>query len=113
MGIDQPAYSYFWGLVFALLFYYGFPVWWWRYGLQKALELIIACVLAVIALQEILSVSGMIQVDNLGAAVVTGLFVAVPVRAVAGLWVARRDAEWRSRIVLRRNARRAASSPDN
>ncbi len=109
-GATLPRRAYFWGLMFAFLFYYGFPVWWWRYGLRKTLELILACIVAVMALQAILRAAGLINVDGLGESLAAGLFVAVPIRAVAGLWVARRDAEWRSAITLSRKARLATPS---
>ena len=108
-GSAQPRRAYFWGLMFALLFYYGFPVWWWRYGLRKTLELMLACIVAVMTLQAILRAIGAINVDGLGESFAVGLFLAVPIRAVAGLWVTRRDAEWRSAIILSRKARLAAS----
>lgn len=104
-GLVQHRRAYFWGLMFALLFFSGFPVWWWRYGLRKTFELMIACGLAVMTVQIILRVIQVIKVDNLGESIGVGLFIAVPVRAIAGLWVARRDAEWRSAIVQSRMAR--------
>ena len=105
----HPPHSYFWGLMFALLFYYGFPFWWWRYGLRKTLELIITCALAVVAIQTILRVTGLIKVDNLGESLAAGLLIAVPVRAIGGLWVARRDAEWRSKFLQSRKKQLVAS----
>jgi hypothetical protein len=100
----RPNSAYFWGLLFALVFYYGFPLWWWRYGLLRAVQVMLACVAATALLQAVLRTTGAIQVDGLGESVAASLLLSVPIRAIGGLWVARRDAEWRSAILERRRA---------
>ena len=100
-----PRRAYFCGLTFALLFYYGFPLWWWRYGLWKALHLVFVCVGAVAVLQAILRTTGSIEVESLGESIVVALLLSMPIRAIGGIWVACRDAEWRSAIRQRRQCR--------
>lgn len=102
--------SYVWGLLFALLFYYGFPLWWWRYGFSKTIQLLVGCIVAGAGLQAILRTFELIEVDGLGDSFFVGLLLSMPIRAIAGLWVARRDAEWRSAILERRASRRCAMS---
>ena len=101
---DAPPRAYFWGLTFAVLFHYGFPLWWWRYGLRNALKLMIFCVSSVMVVKAILGATGAIDVDGLGESIAASLFIAVPIRAIAGLWLAKHDAVWRSAILLQRKA---------
>jgi hypothetical protein len=97
---SRPAYL--WGLLFALLFYYGFPLWWWRYGLRKALFVLIICICAVALILEILKFLDWIQVDNRAESMVFGFIYAIPIRAIAGIWVAKQDSAWRKLIILKR-----------
>ena len=108
----KPYPAYFWGFAFALVFYYGFPIWWWRYGLRNACKLILACVLIVAATQAILRYAQMIDVDGLGESFAASLFIAVPIRALAGIWVAKNDRRWRNAIVMKRNAARSVVAGD-
>lgn len=108
----NPSRAYFWGLAFAVVFYYGFPVWWWRYGLQNACKLVISCMLIVAATQAILRYAGLIEVDGFYEAVAFGLLIAVPVRSLAGLWVAKNDKRWRNAIVIKRGARKCVVASD-
>lgn len=108
----KPSHAYFWGLAFAIVFYYGFPVWWWRYGLQNACKLVISCMLIVAATQAILRNAGLIEVDEFHEAVAFGLLISVPVRSLAGLWVAKNDKRWRNAIVTKRGARRCVVASD-
>tara|TARA_R110002167_G_scaffold12858_1_gene54631 strand:- start:64 stop:387 length:324 start_codon:yes stop_codon:yes gene_type:complete len=104
----MPLRAYFWGLAFAVLFYYGFPVWWWRYGLRNTMQLLGICVVLVVAIQTILRVTGAIEVDNFGESMAVGLIIAIPIRVIAGFWVAKYDAKWRRAILLQRKARMQA-----
>jgi hypothetical protein len=96
-GSARPAYL--WGLLFSGLFYYGFPLWWWRYGLRRALFIVIACICAVALILEILKFLDWITIDDQGTLMVLGLMFNMPVRAIAGMWVAKKDLAWRKSIV--------------
>ena len=102
---DAPQRSYVWGLAFAVLFYYGFLIWWARYGLGRAVKLTLACIAMVGLLQLALRSAGMIDIDGIGESIAAGLFIAVPIRAVAGVYVAKHDNSWRRAIVAQRNLR--------
>lgn len=102
----KPYPAYFWGFAFALIFYYGFPIWIWRYGFRNACKLIVACLLVVAAIQAILRHAEMIEVDTLGESLAVSLLIAVPIRALAGFWVAKNDRRWRHAIVVKRSAAR-------
>lgn len=108
----KPYPAYFWGFAFALVFYYGFPIWWWRYGLRNTCKLILACVLTVAVTQAILRYAEMIEVDGLGESFAASLLIAVPIRALAGFWVAKNDRRWRHAIVMKRNAARSVVAGD-
>lgn len=103
----RPSYS--WGLMYAALFYYGLPVWLWRYGTRNSLKLILSCVLAVAAIQALFRYAGLIEVSDFGESLAFGFICAVPVRAAAGFWVARNDSRWRQAILSRRMAAKNAS----
>jgi hypothetical protein len=59
---QNPAYV--WGFVFALIFYYGFPIWWWRYGFQNACKLIFSCIAIAAAIQGVLRYLDVIEVSE-------------------------------------------------
>lgn len=108
----KPYPAYFWGCAFALVFYYGFPIWWWRYGFRNTCKLILACVLSVAAIQALLRYAEMIDVDGLGESIAASLFIAVPIRALAGIWVAKNDRRWRNAIVMKRKAPQSVLAGD-
>ena len=91
---DAPRRAYFVGLLFAGLYYYGFPIWWWRYGLKTATKLLLACIIVGAILQGMLRAAGLITVRDFGESLGIALLIAVPIRAIAGIWVARRDISW-------------------
>lgn len=99
---QNPAYI--WGFVFALIFYYGFPIWWWRYGFQNACKLVFSCLAFLAATQGVLSYLGVIEVSEFGEPHALGLLLSIPVRAIAGVWVANNDRRWRRAIEKKRNA---------
>ncbi len=99
---QNPAYV--WGFVFALIFYYGFPIWWWRYGFQNACKLVFSCLAFAAAIQGVLRYLDVIEVREFGESLAWGLFLSIPVRAIAGVWVANNDKRWRQAIVLKRKA---------
>ena len=99
--------AYVWGFVFALIFYYGFPIWWWRYGFQNACKLVFSCIAIAAAIQGVLRYLDVIEVSELGESLAWGLFLSIPVRAIAGIWVANNDRRWRQAIVMKRNAAQA------
>lgn len=110
-SIAAPFPAYFWGFTFAVFFYYGFPIWWWRYGLRNAIKLVLSCIFLVAATQAILRLTGMIEVNGFAESVGASLFISVPIRALAGFWVARNDWRWRSAILVERKARINAAAP--
>lgn len=109
---DTPRRAYFWGLAFAVFFYYGFLIWWGRYGIGRAVKLTLACFAAVALLQFALRYAGMIDIDGLGESIAVGLLISVPIRAVGGIYVANHDGGWRSEIVARRKMSSHAANGD-
>lgn len=109
---DIPRRAYFWGLAFAVLFYYGFLIWWGRYGIGRAVKLSLACFAAVGLIQFALRYAGMIDIEGLGESIAVGLLISVPIRAVGGIYVANHDGDWRSAILTQRRMRRQAGNGD-
>ena len=94
----SPRPAHFWGLLFAVLYYYGFPLWWWRYGLRRTLYLMVVCVGAGILIQELIR-------QLTGESNAVGFLIALPIRAAVGLWVAKRDDAWKKSIAAIRNSK--------
>lgn len=103
LSTSRPAYV--WGFLFSALFYYGIPLWWWRYGLRHMLYVLFVCFLVGAITQGALVHLGLLVVNSLADSVSAGLFLSVPIRAGAGLWIARRDGHWRERIKKARSVR--------
>ncbi|MDH1430159.1 hypothetical protein N5E89_18075 [Comamonas aquatica] len=105
----QPP-AYFLGLLFAGLYYYGLPIWLFRYGLNATFRLLLVCVACSALLLVALRILGMVEVEDFVQSLIYGQVAAVPIRAVAGSWVARNDSRWRSAAVQRRSGH-AAKAP--
>lgn len=93
---DSPRPAYFIGLLFAIFFYFALPLWWWRYGLSNTIKLIALCIAAAAAGSTLIGLTGYSQL--MGGEVsplLLGQLIGVPVRAVAGLWLAKNDERWR------------------
>jgi hypothetical protein len=56
-------------------------------------------------LQIVLRQIGMIEVKNFGESFAFSMIIAVPIRAIAGAWIARHDQRWRDAAVLPRKNR--------
>ena len=98
-NVYSSAQSYVLGLLFATLFYYLFPLWWWRYGLRRTLYIVSLCMGIKIFIKLSIGVS-----EFAGTAESILLFktLTIPVMVGAGLWVARNDQEWRRVALLKR-----------
>jgi hypothetical protein len=103
--------AYLWGLAFAVLFYYGFPIWWARYGLRRAITLTLVCICAVGLVQYLLVSADFIEIGNVAESFGAGLLLAVPIRAIAGLYVAKHDSAWRFAILACRRRRGQSGKP--
>jgi hypothetical protein len=99
---NSPRRAYLVGLLFAGIFYYGFPIWWWRYGLANTVKLFVMCLGAGAICQAILRGMGTLEVNDFGMSLAFAQIIAVPIRAIAGTWIAKNDARWRGAIALRR-----------
>lgn len=98
--------GYFWGLSFAVLFYFGFPIWWWRYGFWRSAYLLVVCVGAVLIVKFSLLAMG---AKEAGESFVVAMLLFIPARAVGGFWVAHRDEVWRRTTRFKRSSRFANS----
>lgn len=109
-GTERQPPAYFIGLLFAGLYYYGLPIWLFRYGLKATSKLLLVCVACSALLLIALRILGMVEVEDFVQSLVYGQVTAIPIRAIAGSWVARNDSRWRSAAVQRRSGK-AAMAP--
>jgi hypothetical protein len=94
-----PGFSLFFGGLFAAAFYWAAPVIVWRYGWRRALGIFLACIAIGSALGLVVATawqwSDPSVAFDLGQRLVLGQVLLVPVRAVAGMYVARNDGAFR------------------
>jgi len=98
-GTFSSAQSYVWGLLFATLFYFLFPLWWWRYGLWRTLYMICLCVGIKMVIKLSIGASGFVGTLE---SILLDKTLSIPIMVGAGLWVARNDREWRRVALLKR-----------
>lgn len=86
-----PNKAYFTGLLFSTLYFYGTPIWLLLYGIKATFLLFIACIGVTIVLTMTLDAIYSIE-DTL----VVGLLLQIPVRVIAGGWLAHHHARLRA-----------------
>lgn len=86
--------AYFTGLMFATLFYYGAPIWLWLYGVKTTFFLIVYSIGAAFILAVTLG-----AVFGVSEPIAIGVLLQIPVRVIAGNWLARNHVRLRSRSV--------------
>jgi ABC-type arginine/histidine transport system permease subunit len=80
--------------MFATLFYYGTPIWLWLYGVKTTFFLIVYSIGAAFILAVILG-----AVFDVSEPTAIGVLLQIPVRVIAGNWLARNHVRLRSRSV--------------
>jgi hypothetical protein len=95
---DSARPAYVWGFLFTFLFHFGFLLWWWRYGFKKALFVVMVCIVSTALFIELFEYFDWLEVEDLHESLFFGLFFAIPIRAIAGIWVANKDHVWRQSI---------------
>ncbi|MEH6504372.1 MAG: hypothetical protein V7682_10790 [Cycloclasticus sp.] len=90
----ESGKAYFIGLLFATLLYYGTPVWLWLYGWRTTLLLIISCIGTVFVIAVIIGI-----IFSVEETFVIGIFLQVPIRVIAGGWLANNHVRLRSKII--------------
>ena len=96
---SEPGFSLFFGGLFAGAFYWAAPIFVWRYGWRRALGTFLACIVIGSALGLVAAAvwhwhDPTVALD-LGQRIVLGQTLLVPVRAFAGMYVARNDGVFR------------------
>ncbi len=86
--------AYFTGLMFATLFYYGTPIWLWLYGVKTTLFLILYSIGSAFILAMILG-----AVFGVSEPITIGILLQIPVRVIAGNWLAHNHVRLRSKSV--------------
>ena len=95
--------NFLWGFLFATLYLFGIPLWWWRYGFWRAFVLLLSCVGAGLVLSlfvQQIPFSDPRAGGALGFSVSNLLF-----RGIGAYFVAVYDARWREAIRNRRATR--------
>lgn len=94
-----PNFSLFFGLLFAGAFYLALPIMIWRYGWRRAVGTLLACIVGASAGAFLIAAvwhwSDPAVVFDFGSRYVLGQCVLVPIRGFAGVYVAKRDGEFR------------------
>jgi hypothetical protein len=83
--------SYFVGLLFATFFYYGTPIWLLLYGWKTTFLLIAYCIGSVFLAVVVIS-----SVFSIGDSLIVGILVQVPIRVIAGSWLANNHSRLRA-----------------
>lgn len=104
--------AYFWGLLFASVSFYGFLIWWWRYGFRNCCKLILSFILMVAVTKAFFQYTELIDIDGLAGPFWSGQLISVPMRVLAGILVAKNDKRWRDSIIRIRNAKRSNVASD-
>jgi len=89
--------SYFIGFLFATFFYYGAPIWIWRYGWKITAIILLACIVAIFVMVKLTSLA--LQFDNMGQNFIAGIILQVPVRVAVGRWLAKYDIKLKSKAL--------------
>jgi hypothetical protein len=101
-----------WGGLFAAMYYYGLPVWWWRYGLRNALKLVLTCVASTAFLNVTLRMAGWLKAEDVVESLINSMFLAIPIRALAGFWLVRNDERWATSIAAKRRLKSETASKE-
>lgn len=102
--------SALWGGLFAATYYYGLPLWWWRYGMRNALKLVLMCVASTAFLNFTLRMAGWLEAEDVIESLINSMFLAIPIRALAGFWLVRNDERWIIGIAAKRQLKSEAAS---
>ena len=89
-----PSFSLFFGGLFAGAFYWALPIMIWRYGWRRAANILLVCLAIGTALGFLAASLSMVAVD-FGPRLLLGQLLLVPVRGLAGIYVAKRDGQFR------------------
>lgn len=95
----KKTLGFFWGGMFAYLFYVYLFIGWYRYGFKRTFWILIGCLASVMLIPRLL-------VEDSDDLATYSILMAVPVRAIAGAWVARNDCLWRHMTAERRRQAR-------
>lgn len=109
-GSERRLSRVLWGGLFAALYYYGLPLWWWRYGLRNALKVVLTCVASTAVLNVVLRMVGWLKAGDAFESLLTSMLLAVPIRAIAGFWLAKNDKRWTADIAAKRRHKSQKSS---
>ncbi len=94
--------SHIWGLLFATLFFFATPIWWWRYGFWRTLILISTVLgILIIANGSLLANNVVDFIGTFGYRVVRRT-ISIATLVGLGLWVAHNDRNWRQNIISKR-----------
>jgi len=83
-----PSPNYFIGLSFSVFFYFGVPLWLWRYGWKITAKIILGCFITIFLTTQIVDLA--IQFEE-GGSFLFSFFIQSPIRVAIAVWLAKHD----------------------
>jgi len=87
---SSPSPNYIIGLSFSIFFYFGLPLWLWRYGWKVTAKIILGCILASLLVPELIDLA--IPFDDEEDKYLFSFFIQSPIRVALAIWLANHDA---------------------
>lgn len=97
----EGTWGFLWGALFSAFFYGFIVIGWYRYGFKKTFWLIAVCFLLIFTTVRLLC-------DDPDDRLVVAMLMAVPIRALGGVFVSRFDRCWRYSAIEKRHQARAS-----
>lgn len=84
----KKTFGFLWGGLFAYFFYAFLFIGWYRYGFKRTFWILIGCLASAVLIPRFF-------VEGSEDMTIYSMLTAIPVRAIAGAWIARNDHMWR------------------
>lgn len=108
-GTPRDITAYLMGFLFSALYLWAIPLLWFRYGARATASLYGVCVAFTMGGVAALRLAGA-DISGFVESLFFGQLVLVLIRPAVGVWLSKRDRQWREANVLRRGNSSAASS---
>jgi hypothetical protein len=97
---NPPRFCWLAGLLYSSLFYWGLPILIWRYGIYRALGLIVLPIVVSIGIPYLAAeFFGLISVEE---KIMVGFFALIAIRSIVGVHVATNDLKYRKSALYMR-----------
>jgi len=86
---SPPLPNHIIGLSFSIFFYFGLPLWLWRYGWKVTAKIILGCILASLLVPELIDLA--IPFDDEEDKYLFSFLIQSPTRVTIAVWLAKHD----------------------